>query len=124
MDATETMLERTRDRFGLKPRRIAADVAYGTGEMLGWLVKRDIDPHIPVWEQSEIGQEGRFSRKDFRFDAGNNIYVCPSGKALRSTGKIYGGTTLKYRAKQERLRRLPAEAAVHDCIATEASIAT
>ncbi len=100
VDATETMLERTRDRFGLKPRRIAADVAYGTGEMLGWLVKRDIDPHIPVWEQCEVGQEGRFSRNDFRFDRGNNLYLCPNGKQLHSTGKIYGGTTLKYRAKQ------------------------
>ncbi|MBK8208961.1 MAG: transposase [Rhodospirillales bacterium] len=100
VDATETMLERTRDRFGLKPQRLAADVAYGTGEMLGWLVKRDIDPHIPVWEQSEIGQEGRFSRKDFLFDASQNVYICPNGKALRSTGRIYAGTTLKYRAKK------------------------
>jgi transposase len=100
VDATETMLERTEDRFGLKPRRIAADVAYGTGEMLGWLVKRGIDPHIPVWEQSEIGQEGRFSRNDFHFDAGNDLYVCPNGKELRSTGRIHDGTTLRYRAKK------------------------
>ncbi|HYN39037.1 MAG TPA: IS1182 family transposase [Rhodospirillales bacterium] len=100
VDATETMLERTEDRFGLKPQRIAADVAYGTGEMLGWLVKRDIEPHIPVWERSEIGQEGRFSRNDFSFDAANDLYICPNGKALRSTGRIYEGTTLKYRAKK------------------------
>ena len=100
VDATETMLERTEHRFGLKPRRIAADVAYGTGEMLGWLVKHDIDPHIPVWEQSEIGQEGRFSRKDFFFDAGNDVYVCPNGKELRSTGRVHEGSTLRYRAKK------------------------
>jgi transposase len=100
VDATETMLERTRDRFGLKPQRLAADVAYGTGEMLGWLVERDIDPHIPVWEQSDIGQEGRFSRKDFSFDAANDLYICPNGKVLRSTGRICEGRTLKYRAKK------------------------
>ena len=35
VDATETMLERTEERFNLKPERIAGDVAYGTGEMLG-----------------------------------------------------------------------------------------
>ena len=40
VDATETMLERTHDRFDLQPKRIAADVAYGTGQMLGWLVER------------------------------------------------------------------------------------
>ena len=48
VDATETMVDRTQDRFGLKPDRIAGDVAYGTGEMLGWLVEHDITPHIPV----------------------------------------------------------------------------
>ena len=42
VDATETMIERAQDRFGLKPDRIAGDVAYGTGEMLDWLLKRDI----------------------------------------------------------------------------------
>ena len=48
VDATETMIKRTKDRFGLKPDRIAGDVAYGTGEMLGGLVKRKIDPHVPM----------------------------------------------------------------------------
>ena len=42
------MLERTEERFDLKPDNIAADVAYGTGETLGWLVEREIEPHIPV----------------------------------------------------------------------------
>ena len=37
VDATETMIERTEERFALKPQRLAGDVAYGTGEMLGWL---------------------------------------------------------------------------------------
>ena len=35
--ATQTMLDRK--RFGLKPKRLAADTAYGTGKFLGWLVK-------------------------------------------------------------------------------------
>ncbi len=48
VDATETMIERTEERFDLKPDHVAGDVAYGTGEMLGWVVDRDIDPHIPV----------------------------------------------------------------------------
>jgi hypothetical protein len=100
VDATETMLERTYDRFDLQPKRIAADVAYGTGEMLGWLVERNIDPHIPVWERGEVGQEGKFSRNDFRFDKDNDLYLCPNGKELRSTGKIYDGNTLRYRAKK------------------------
>src|SRR5512132_527015 len=36
--ATKTMIERTERRLGLKPSRLAADTAYGTGKLLGWLV--------------------------------------------------------------------------------------
>ncbi len=36
--AARTMIERTEDRFGLCPERLAADSAYGSAEMLGWLV--------------------------------------------------------------------------------------
>jgi hypothetical protein len=31
--ATETMIERTKRRFDLKPKRLAADTAYGTGKI-------------------------------------------------------------------------------------------
>lgn len=65
VDAVETMLDRVEDRFALKPERITADVAYGTGVVLGKIVAREIAPHIPVWNQSEIATEGRFSRADF-----------------------------------------------------------
>ena len=51
--ATKTMLDRTEERFGLKPKRLAADTAYGTGKFLGWLVGEGITPHIPVWEKSD-----------------------------------------------------------------------
>ena len=33
--ATRMMLVRTEERFDLKPRRLAADTAYGTGKFLG-----------------------------------------------------------------------------------------
>ena len=65
VDATETMIERTKKRFDLMPKRLAGDVADGTGEMLNWLVERDIDPHIPVWDQSKVAPEGKFTRADF-----------------------------------------------------------
>ena len=52
--ATRTLIERTDRRFGLKPRRLAADMAYGTGRMLDWLIRQDIEPHIPAWDRSRI----------------------------------------------------------------------
>ena len=98
--AAETMLDRTRKRFGLKPDRITGDVAYGTGALLGKLVARDIAPHIPVWDQSKVAADGKFTRADFAFDKDKNVYVCPNGKELRTSGRAHGGTTLKYVARK------------------------
>src|SRR5450759_4342590 len=41
VEATKTMLDRTERCFHLKPKRLAADTAYGTGRFLGWLVGRE-----------------------------------------------------------------------------------
>jgi hypothetical protein len=63
--AARTMLERTAEHFGLKPERLAADSAYGSAEMLHWLLdEQKIAPHVPVIDKSER-QDGTFSRVDF-----------------------------------------------------------
>jgi len=100
VDATEAMIERVEERFDLKPQRIAGDVAYGTGEMLGWLVEHDIVPHIPVWDQSKVAPEGKFTRADFAYDRDRDLYICPGGKELKTSGTAYDGTTIKYLAKR------------------------
>ncbi len=107
VDATETMVERVETRFALKPDRIAGDAAYGTGEMLGWLVEREIDPHIPVWDQSEVGADGKFVRADFRYHRERDLYICPGGKELKTSGTVHDGTTLKYIAKRSDCGRCP-----------------
>ena len=89
VDATETMIERTVARFALAPDTLAADVAYGTGAMLGWLVGRGIDPHIPVWDQSEASANGKFARADFAYDHERDLYRCPGDKALKTTGRCH-----------------------------------
>ena len=107
VDATETMIERTEQRFGLKPDHIAGDVAYGTGEMLGWLVKREIDPHVPVWDQSEVAADGKFVRADFAYEKDRDLYICPGGKELKTSGTVHDGTTIKYIAKRSDCGRCP-----------------
>ena len=98
--AARTMLERTEGRFGLKPERLAADSAYGSAPMLNWLVtEKQIAPHIPVLDKSRR-QDGTFSRDDFRFDATADVYECPGGKQLRTSGTVHDGKTLLYRASK------------------------
>src|SRR5919112_331108 len=86
--AARTMLERTADRFGLKPERLAGDSAYGSAEMLHWLVdEQKIEPHVPVIDKSER-QDGTFSRADFTYDPETDTYTCPEGKTLTTSGRI------------------------------------
>ncbi len=99
VDATETMIERTEERFALKPDRLAGDVAYGTGEMLGWLVEHDIDPHIPVWDKSERN-DGTFSRAEFIYDKERDLYTCPGGKTPKTTGRLHSDNTYRYIASK------------------------
>jgi hypothetical protein len=93
------MLDRTERRFGLEPKRHAADTAYGTGRFLGWLVGHRIAPHIPVRDASQR-DDGTFSRTDFRWDRRRGVYICPSGKVLHTTGTVHDGNTLRYRASK------------------------
>ena len=44
--------------------------------------------------------DGTFSRADFVFDRSRNIYVCPNGKLLHTTGTVIDGSTLRYRASK------------------------
>jgi transposase len=99
VEATKTMIDRTQRRLALKPKRLLADTAYGTGRFLGWLVGRRIAPHIPVRDKSERA-DGTFSRSDFRWKRRKGVYICPNGKVLCTTGTVHDGRTLLYRASK------------------------
>ena len=99
--ATKTMIERTEECFGLFPVRLAADSAYGSGEMLDWLVnEKRIEPHIPVFDHSQRDDD-TFSRSDFTYDPEGDVYTCPAGKRLTTKGTVVNnGTTILYRASK------------------------
>jgi Transposase DDE domain len=80
--ATRTMVDRTKDTFALQPDRLAADTAYGSGEMLAWLDDRQISPHIPVFDKTDRA-DGAFPNTDFSFDPVADEYTCPGGNKLK-----------------------------------------
>jgi transposase len=87
--AARTMIERTQGRFGTWPEKLVADAAYGSADNLAWLVhERGIEPHIPVFDKSQR-RDGTFSRSDFAYDHGRDLYSCPGGKELRPRQKTY-----------------------------------
>ena len=80
--AQRRMIDRTYDRFGIWPERLAADTGYGDAANLAWLVhERGIEPHIPVFEKGRT--DGSFGRPDFIYDHETDRYTCPGGKSLR-----------------------------------------
>jgi len=106
--AAKTMITRTADRFGTSPARLAADTGYGSAEMLAWLVnEQHIEPHIPVFDKSGR-KDGTFSRDHFSYDETADVYICPGGNTLTTTGTLVNDeATLLYRASK------------HDCDACE-----
>jgi IS5 family transposase len=106
--AVRTMIDRVRKTHDLKPERLIADTAYGSGPMLDWLVeKRGIAPHIPVIDKSGR-KDGTFERADFTFDAENDLYICPDGKELKQYRRAFKtprsgpnkDETIRYRARK------------------------
>jgi transposase len=96
---TEIMVDRVKRRFDLRPQRLAGDSAYGAVGLLKALVDRKITPHVPVWDKS-ARHDGTFSRADFVFDQERNVYICPGGAKLTSTGNIDQGHIVYYRANK------------------------
>jgi transposase len=106
--AAKRMVERSFEGFDLYPEKLIGDTAYGTAEMLDWLVnERGIEPHIPVFDKSRR-TDGTFSRDDFAYDHKRDCYICPAGKELRQRQKIYQNPaplvdrngTMRYRASK------------------------
>lgn len=99
--AAKRMIERTAKTFALHPSRLLGDSAYGSADMLGWLVdEHGIEPHVTVFDKS-ARNDGTFARQDFTYDPADDVYLCPAGKTLTTTGtRVNDGETLLYRASK------------------------
>jgi IS5 family transposase len=105
--ASRTMLKRTEACFGIKPEWLVGDTAYGSAPNLNWLVnEQKIAPYIPVIEKSKR-EDGVFSREDFSFDEERDIYICPAGKILRTTGTVVNDDQVLYRARKRDCNACP-----------------
>ena len=80
---TKEMIERVEENLGIKPQRLMADTAYGSAEMLNWIVEeKQIAPHIPVFDKTD-GKPWLFGRTEFIWNADADCYTCPADKLLQ-----------------------------------------
>jgi transposase len=114
-DATKTMIDRVEECFDLKPKRLIGDTAYGTAEMLNWLVhEKQIEPHVPVWSRDQR-EDGTISNSDFQWHAQRNEYRCPQGYALRCDWRVFTNPrthitkadTIVYKSRQSECAKCP-----------------
>jgi IS5 family transposase len=108
--ASRTMIKRTEACFGIKPEWLVGDTAYGSAPNLEWLVnEQKIAPYIPVIDKSKR-EDGTFSREDFIYDEVRDVYTCPAGKTLTTTGYICTDHAIRYLAPVAECRACPLKA--------------
>ena len=89
VEAAKTMIDRTEDRFGLKPKRLMGDGAYGAAEIVAWMVdEKHIEPHVALLEPPGAPTTN-FTIKDFAYDKEEDVFTCPNGKELRHQRRNY-----------------------------------
>ena len=108
--AAKRMIQRSLERFDLYPSRLLGDSAYGSAERLGWLLyEHGIEPHVTVFDKS-ARTDGTFSRADFTYDHAADVYRCPGGKTLTTTGTLVNDeATILYRASKHDCQALLSE---------------
>jgi IS5 family transposase len=109
--AAKRMIARSMERFDLHPARLIGDTAYGSAEMLNWLVhEHAIEPHVPVFDKSKR-TDGTFSREDFTYNHTSDTYHCPAGKVLQHYRRAF--TTPRTGGSKDNLIRY--RSSMRDC---------
>ena len=80
------MIERTKERFDLYPARLAGDSAYGSAEMLRLAGLRA--RHRAACDGvRQVGAQGwHLLARGLHLRSAGDVYLCPGGKMLTTTG--------------------------------------
>jgi transposase len=76
------MLEQVREQYGRVADQTVTDGGYDNGAQLA----RAEDQELPVLTRLREEAKGEFSKEHFRYDAAENVYVCPRGEKLLQIG--------------------------------------
>ena len=91
--AAAEMITRFSQWRGKNPQSIVADASYGNGELLQWLMDRQITPYMPTRDAVARTRSPLFGPERFTYQPESNSYLCPAGQQLN-----YGGRNDRNRA--------------------------
>lgn len=117
------MAKAAKEVLDVETLQVAADAGYYNSEDLKACEDNGIEAYVPLQEgNGKLEKEGRFSRKDFRYDAAADAYRCPAGKLLRPTEGRWknasGRVEVRYLGRKATCAACPLRA---KCLAPKAS---
>jgi hypothetical protein len=84
------MAKAVQDALAVEALQVLADEGYYNSEDLKACEDDGITAYVPIHEgNKKLEKEGRFSRKDFSYDASADVYHCPAGEPLHPTEKSW-----------------------------------
>lgn len=110
--ATRTLVARVVAKLGITPASLATDKAYGNGPLLGWLVGQNITPYVPVIDRTRQ-RDGFFTRRVYLRPGGGRVSL-PGRQAAHLPRHHTRQPGASLPQPRSRLRRVPAQAAMHD----------
>ena len=109
-----SMAEPGQDGDGPRGSMVLADRGYFEGEEILACEQAGITPYVPKPLTSGTKAEGRFGKQDFVYFADDDVYRCPAGERLTRRFTIGRERHDPAHLLDHHMRRLPAQAAVHD----------
>src|SRR5918997_436135 len=100
------LLFRSRFRWGLRPRSVTGDAAYGTVENVAAVEKAGIRAYMALPKHDER-RGPLFGKNEFVYDAEKDLYTCPQGQPLHRQGLDYKERSIRYAAKPSACNACP-----------------
>jgi transposase len=83
--------------LALKQAEVVADAGYYNAAEVSRCLEHGITPYIPKSDTSANTARGLYGKRQFKYDAAKDVYVCPAGGALTDRFATYElGRELKY----------------------------
>jgi hypothetical protein len=108
--AAQQMLTRFAEWQGKQPESLVADTTYGNGELLQWLVDRNIVPYMRTRDCVHRKNSPLYGPERFTYQPEHNRYICPAGQPLNYVGQNIRNRTYAYIGSGKRCGACPQKA--------------
>jgi hypothetical protein len=80
------MAKRAKDALAVQQLRVLADGGFFSFEAIKACEDEDITAYVPIRDNNDAERNGMIPRDRFKYDATQDVYICPAGAEMRKTG--------------------------------------